>query len=907
MRKTHPTMPTMMPSRRTTRGGAFVTTALRRADWPFRMREEIFAQLREPLVARGPTVFVMRGAAGAGKSRIARECAAWHQRRGRRVTWVGANGSLQTIPWGAFVELDGPAGEPIDILRELSERIGRGPSEPLMPLLICDDAQHLDERSAAVVAEVARKGRASIVLTVRDGMRVPEAIRVLIEAEKTMVVRVVELDRAGVAEVLAAVLGQRVRPSTVDQMHALTRGNFLYLRELLRGEIDASRFARRGDEWTWQRDATLPQGLTDVVASLLDSLDPGLTDLVDLLAVASPLRWSVYERIVGSTVIERAESAGLVRSSHSLSGVELEAAHPLFVEVARMRMGVHRRMRLSGRLATEWAAADSAEGRTASVQDMLRDAWLRLDSDLDTPPDRLAAAATLALSFTDLELAERLSRAALVATEHPEALFALGMALTGQAQGVEAEKMLERYAQIVPLGAQHVAMARGGTLFWPLRQPAVAIASVESAAASAADSTAASGLRAMRALFEVLIGDPASGLRIAATIGVEIDAFGTILLAWARTAAFALQGRGDDAADAAISGYEGAGHAPANLRFGVAEMHLTGVRIDGRSPHAVDITRRFATEAAWSGGVGATLERRLRGRAALIESRLQDAVDLYEDLRDELVRLAPNGLLFSSHLDLAQAHALRGEAVHARRSLDAAREDMHPGFAFMFPELDIAEALVLAAEGRIGAAVDTARGAAARARASGADGYESLALAVAAQLGDSAGVARLRELAARVQGPRVQIALRHAEALHGADSSALETVSAEYEAMGDLVAAADATAQAAFHLHAAARTREALRTTHRASALAERAQGARTFALRRLEQPPSLSAREYEIARLAAEGLSNRAIAELLGISVRTVEGHILRAIAKSGLSNRAALANAVAGTALSQTVTRPK
>ena len=206
---------------------------------------------------------------------------------------------------------------------------------------------------------------------------------------------------------------------------------------------------------------------------------------------------------------------------------------------------------------------------------------------------------------------------------------------------------------------------------------------------------------------------PREGLRIASTIGAEADDFGRILLAWARTAAFALLGRGDDAADAADGGYEGSGHVPANLRFGVAEMHLTSVRIDGRAPSAVDIIRRFAAEAAWSGGIGAMLERRLRGRAALIESRLQDAVDLFEDLHDELVRLAPNGLLFSSHLDLAQAHALRGEAVRARRALDAAREDMHPAFGFLFPEVDIAESLVLAAEGRIGAAVDAARAAAA--------------------------------------------------------------------------------------------------------------------------------------------------------------------------------------------------
>ena len=880
-----------------------------RTEWPFRLREEIFAHLREPLVSHGPTVIVLRGPAGAGKSRIARECAAWHHRRGRRVTWVGANGSLQTIPWGAFADVDfdveGSAGEPVSILRELSARIGRDPLEPLMPLLICDDAQYLDDRSAAVVAEVAHRGRASIVLTVREGIRVPEAIRVLIEAEGTVVVPVPVLDRAGVADVLAAVVGQRVRPSIVDQMHALTGGNFLYLRELLRGEMDASRFAPRGDEWIWQRGATLPQGLTHVVADLLDSLDPGMTDLIDLLAIASPLRCSVYERIVGPAVIERAESEGLVRSAHTPAGCELEAAHPLFVEVARARMGTHRRMRLSGLLATEWAAADMADGRSPSVQDVLRDARLRLDSELDTPPERLAAAASLALSFTDLELAERLSRAALVASEHPEALFALGMALTGQARGAEAQNVLERYAQFAPVGDQDVAMARGGTLFWPLRQPEAAIASVESAAASAADATSIAGLRAMRALFEVLVGDPASGLRMITTIAAEPDALGTIMSAWAQTAAFALQGRSDDAADAATIGYEGRGLVPANLRFGVAEMHLTAVRIDGRAGNAVEITRCAAAEAVWSGGIGMTFERRLRGRAALIESRLQDAVDLFEDLRGELVVLAPNGLLFSSQLDLAQAHALRGHAVHARQALDAARADMHPGFAFLFPEVDIAEALVLAAEGRIRPAVDSARAAAARARGTGAEGYEALALAVAAQLGDPAGAPRLRELSSRVQGPRVQIALLHAEALERADSSALEEVGIAYEEIGELVAAVDATAQAAFHLHTAARTRDALRTSRRASTLAERAQGARTFALQRLEHAPSLSTREYEIARLAAQGLSNRAIADLLGISVRTVEGHILRALAKSGLSGRAALASVVIGTAGADAVPR--
>ncbi|WP_066897139.1 response regulator transcription factor [Mycolicibacterium houstonense] len=48
--------------------------------------------------------------------------------------------------------------------------------------------------------------------------------------------------------------------------------------------------------------------------------------------------------------------------------------------------------------------------------------------------------------------------------------------------------------------------------------------------------------------------------------------------------------------------------------------------------------------------------------------------------------------------------------------------------------------------------------------------------------------------------------------------------------------------------------------------------------------------REREIAMLLGAGLSSRAIADRLRLSVRTVEGHIYRAMAKTGASSRAEL-----------------
>jgi DNA-binding CsgD family transcriptional regulator len=58
--------------------------------------------------------------------------------------------------------------------------------------------------------------------------------------------------------------------------------------------------------------------------------------------------------------------------------------------------------------------------------------------------------------------------------------------------------------------------------------------------------------------------------------------------------------------------------------------------------------------------------------------------------------------------------------------------------------------------------------------------------------------------------------------------------------------------------------------------------------------PNELSATELRIARLAAEGLSNQAIAEQVFVSVKTVESNLKRAYRKLGISSRAQLARAL-------------
>ena len=62
-----------------------------------------------------------------------------------------------------------------------------------------------------------------------------------------------------------------------------------------------------------------------------------------------------------------------------------------------------------------------------------------------------------------------------------------------------------------------------------------------------------------------------------------------------------------------------------------------------------------------------------------------------------------------------------------------------------------------------------------------------------------------------------------------------------------------------------------------------------------LTGPGSLTAAEARVARLAAEGHTNRAIAERLYVTERTVETHLTRAFDKLQISSRTALATALA------------
>ena len=84
------------------------------------------------------------------------------------------------------------------------------------------------------------------------------------------------------------------------------------------------------------------------------------------------------------------------------------------------------------------------------------------------------------------------------------------------------------------------------------------------------------------------------------------------------------------------------------------------------------------------------------------------------------------------------------------------------------------------------------------------------------------------------------------------------------------------------------RQRVGLRKRHAARAtLAVRCGAARPVTLERLRTPSPLTARERQIARLAAEGHTTRQISDQLHVSVRTVDSHLAHVYSKLGVDGR--------------------
>src|ERR1700759_3192449 len=158
---------------RTPRGG------MMGRQWPFVGRERELANVQKALADGDLTGVVLVGPPGVGKTRLARAVAERAQRTGSAVRWVMATSSAAGIPLGAMSQLlsswDGPGTHAAHLLQHAARHLTDGIAGQSL-LFVVDDAHLLDATSAALVHHLAVTRAASVVVTARTGVTIPDPI-----------------------------------------------------------------------------------------------------------------------------------------------------------------------------------------------------------------------------------------------------------------------------------------------------------------------------------------------------------------------------------------------------------------------------------------------------------------------------------------------------------------------------------------------------------------------------------------------------------------------------------------------------------------------------------------------------------------------------------------------------------
>jgi DNA-binding CsgD family transcriptional regulator len=523
-------------------------------------------------------------------------------------------------------------------------------------------------------------------------------------------------------------------------------------------------------------------------------------------------------------------------------------------------------------------------------------AALTLESDLEPDPELLLAAAQGAVWLADLPLADRLSDAAIRAGGGTEAYLARAHALSWLGRGHEADDVLEAIPAdgLTASTRARVAFLRSANILCAMGDPERARRVIEEASRGVPPE-AHDCLDAFRTVHLAAMGMPAAAREMSTNVALErLPAVVGAVTAWAMTLAHGDNGRTTDALSVGDTGYtisRGTFDA-AQMRFVLADAYVGALLLSGRTRDASEAAERLVAQSADLPGAAQLLSSAIAGRAALGAGSLGTACQVLAPVVDLFFAAGDtNGFGYQYQLSYTTALAMRGATEEAAAALETLTRHKYPSWRYLDYAYCIARAWVAACQGALSEASGIALLAARTARAGAQFAPEVMCLQTATQFGDASGAARLHQLTALVEGPRAGAAATFAAALRDDDGDALVAVSEEFEEMGDLVAALDAAAYAAITYNRRKLRGSSLGCASRAESLAQQCGGARTPALRRGVEPLPLTDREREIVMLLGEGLSSRAVADRLFLSVRTVESHIYKAMAKTGTVSRSELA----------------
>ncbi|HEY9357336.1 MAG TPA: LuxR C-terminal-related transcriptional regulator [Arthrobacter sp.] len=881
--------------------------------WSVPARSANLEAVRTALTSKDSLGVIITGGRGVGKSSLARTAVS---ELGPDV-WalqLRSGHPASKTPYGCLSFLlarlpQAYMGSPTAILRGITSLI-RSDAAGRPCVITLDTAGSIDDMSAGVLLNVLLTGTARIVAVAPKSSDLPADFHWLLTERRLTEVRLDNLNELQTRQVLLSMLGHRVSASLVSIYHSMVGGNPLLLKALVTEQQLSGNLVLSDSVWTL-RDKVVLDGaasLDDIVRSRWARKTPETQEVIEMLSCARSVELSRLTSIFGAGIVADMEDAGLL-DIDGLDSRWVALREKYLGDVVRSWLSIARRRELRAQL------LDGKEPDPASmtVEELMAfAAWTR-ECEAELSPAMALAAAEASVQLFDphsaLTYAEILTRndpqwvpgqrqkaAAYLLLDLPiQAMAALDDITRPQLDSLDAEE----YAQVVA--------AKSTVMVWlPELTGRVPEMLAEARARLGVGPELAKGWPAPLAVaanrislsefeYKAFVGDFASmvpALEAASNAARNPDVSFRMNAAVILMTALSLTGREMDALSLmrTLGGQISDAAQIVGLREEYTSRAYAVLLTAGQwrrcidlldPPAARDVHRLPYRSAATELAAGIAYVYSGRGAAAL-DPLLSAAAQL--ELRPV------QSSLRSAYAATALAYAQIGNAGQARRYLEKVQRSAGPcdfvtGSIIEFcadmagrwlGENDAASRLKDSARRNIDAGRFTVAGISLLgATINGTDAEFRLLEQVAGQRqGPLAEISRLIALGSRTKDAKVLLA-------GGELAATLELDAVEARCMA---LAVDYARQAGDSV--SARTAQA-RLDILAATVAN-------LPILPSSGSPLLTSRERQIARLAGRGASNRDIALEMGVSVRTVEGHLYQVFTKLGVTSRGDLTGLV-------------
>ncbi|WP_427133194.1 LuxR C-terminal-related transcriptional regulator [Pseudarthrobacter sp. S9] len=376
-----------------------------RHGWSGLARNADADRVRNELLAPDRMGVVITGDRGVGKTLVGRTALAGF---GPDVytLQLRSTGPGSATPYGclAFTLARLPQsslGSPTAILHGITSLI-RDDAAGRKCVILLDNAGALDELSTGVLLNLLQTQTARLIATAQRTTDLPPDFYWLITSGQLAEVRLANLTEIETLEVLQSALGHRVSSALASQMHQLVGGSPTLLQAVVSEQIERGNLVLSGSVWTLLDEVVLDgrTALEDIVRARYARESPVAREVIDVLSCARTLPLSRLARMYSPGVIADMEDAGQIvvdRTERHL----VTLGDRYLGDIVRNWLSVERRLELRDKV----PGHQQHELGELTVEDLLAYAAWTHDCQAQLAPAHALAAASAAVKLFDPKFA----------------------------------------------------------------------------------------------------------------------------------------------------------------------------------------------------------------------------------------------------------------------------------------------------------------------------------------------------------------------------------------------------------------------------------------------------------------------------------------------------------------------